>query len=322
MTQPAERQADGYDGARVLVTGATGFIGAHLVTALGAVGAEVHGVARRPPAVPLAGSTRLHLVDLADLAACRALIKSTRPDRIFHLASHVTGRQDLVSVVETLNGNLVSSVYLLTAVAEFAKPGSIVVAGSSEEPRGFSLGDPETAPYSPYAAAKLAQSAYAAFFRRTLGLPISHARIFMGYGPGQSDAKKLIPHVILSLLRGITPALSSGRRLADWTYIADIVDALMVLGLRSAGPSPAVPSLDIGTGTLTSVADIALQLRDIIAPAGHVSFGAAADRLYEAQHVADVVQSKALTEWQPAVDLETGLRRTVDWYRTHLNQFG
>ena len=317
MTKLAEDVAETYRGARVLVTGATGFIGTQLVAALGAGGADVQGVARRPPAMPLAGCAKLHLVDLSDLVACRALVQSTRPDRIFHLASHVTGRQDLISVVETLNANLVSSVHLLTAVAEFARPRSIVVAGSSEEPRAFSLADPQTAPYSPYAAAKLAQSAYAAFFRRTMGLPISHARIFMGYGPGQSDAKKLIPHVVSGLLRGQTPALSSGRRLADWTYISDIVDALLVLGLR-----PDVPSLDIGTGKLTSVADIAMQLRDIVDPATHISLGATPDRLHEAQHVADVAKSKALTGWQAAIDLDTGLRRTVDWYRAALNQFG
>ena len=312
MTNPA----DGYAGARVLVTGATGFIGAQLVAALGAANADVQGVARRMPAAPLAGCSKLLTVDLSDLAACRALIRSTRPDRIFHLASHVTGRQDLTSVVETLNGNLVSSVNLFTAVAEFAKPQSLVVAGSSEEPRQFTLDDPETAPYSPYAAAKLSQSAYAAFFRRTLGLPVSHARIFMGYGPGQSDAKKLIPYVVLSLLRGQTPALASGRRLADWTYISDIVDGLMVLGAR-----PDVPSLEIGTGRLTSVADVALKLRDIVDPARDVAFGAAADRLHEARHVADVARAKALTGWQPTVGLDDGLRRTVDWYRNALNQF-
>ena len=312
MTNPA----DGYAGARVLVTGATGFIGAPLAAALAVAGADVLGVARHVPAAPLTGCNEVRSVDLSDLAACRALIRSTAPDRIFHLASHVTGRQDLTSVVETLSGNLVSSVNLFTAVAEFAKPTSLVVAGSSEEPRHFTLDDPETAPYSPYAAAKLSQSAYAAFFRRTLGLPVSHARIFMGYGGGQADAKKLIPYVVSSLLRGQTPALSSGRRQADWTYITDIVDGLMVLGTR-----PDVPSLEIGTGTLTSVADIALKLRDIVDPARDVSFGLATDRLFEAPHVADVARTKALTGWQPAVGLDDGLRRTVDWYRKALNQF-
>ena len=72
---------------------------------------------------------------------------------------------------------------------------------------------------------------------------------------------------------------------------------------------------------MTSVADIALKLRDIVDPARDVSFGLATDRLFEAQHVADVARTKALTGWQPAVGLDDGLRRTVDWYRKALNQF-
>ena len=219
-------------------------------------------------------------------------------------------------MLATFSGNLAASVNLFTATAEFAKPRSIVVAGSSEEPRQFTLADPETAPASPYAAAKLGQSAYAAFFRRTIGLPISHARIFMGYGPAQRDTKKLVPYVTLSLLRGQVPALASGRRLADWTYVGDIVGGLLALGQR-----PDVASLEIGSGRLTSVGDIALKLRDIIDPAGRIAFGAEADRLHEPQRVADIAQSAALTGWQPAVDLDAGLRRTADWYRGALNQF-
>ena len=312
MTAPAER----YAGTRVLVTGATGFIGAHLVAALGGAGARVEGVARRRPEAPLEGCTTLHTADLADLGACRTLIQAVQPDHIFHLASHVAGRQDLATVLETFKANLAASVNLFTATAEFAKPKSIVVAGSSEEPRQFSLADPETAPGSPYAAAKLGQSAYAAFFRRTIGLPVSHARIFMGYGPAQHDAKKLVPYVTLSLLRGQIPALSSGRRRADWTYAGDIVDGLLVLGQR-----PDIVSLEIGSGTLTSVGDVALKLRDLIDPAAEISFDAEADRLHEPERVADIGQSAALAGWQPAVGLDEGLRRTVAWYRAALNQF-
>ena len=306
MTEPADR----YAGAHVLVTGATGFIGAHLAAALAQAGARVEGVARRRPDTPLQGCTVLHTADLADLTQCRALIRSVQPDYIFHLASHVAGRQDLATVLETFTANLAASVNLFTAAAELGKPKSIVVAGSSEEPRQFTLADPETAPTSPYAAAKLGQSAYAAFFRRTLGLPISHARIFMCYGPAQRDSKKLVPYVTLSLLRGQSPALASGRRLADWTYVGDVVDGLVRLGQR-----PDVVSLEIGSGRLTSVGDIALKLRDIIDPAAKIAFGAEADRLHEPQRFADIAQSLALVGWRPEVGLDDGLRRTVDWYR-------
>lgn len=300
----------------MLVTGASGFIGARLVETLGRAGAVVDGIARRQPERVLAGCNTFHAADLADMDACRALVRDVNPDHIFHLASTVTGRQELVHVLTTFNGNLVATVNLFTAIAERAKPKSVVVAGSSEEPRHFAITEPETAPYSPYAAAKLSQSAYTAFFRRTVGLPVSHARIFMGYGPAQHDARKLIPYVTLALLRRETPALSSGRRLADFTYIDDIVGGLLTLGAR-----PDVVTMDIGTGQLTSVADIALKLRDIVNPRGGIAFGAEADRVHELKLVAEVEQSAAATGWRPRVSLDEGLARTVAWYRSHARNF-
>lgn len=300
----------------MLVTGATGFIGGRLVEALGHAGAVVDGVARRKPEVAIAGEGKFHAVDLANMDACRTLVRNVRPDHVFHLASTVTGRQELQHVLTTFNGNLVATVNLFTAIAELAWPKSVVVAGSSEEPRAFSITEPETAPYSPYAAAKLSQSAYTAFFRRTIGLPVSHARIFMGYGPAQRDAMKLVPYVTLSLLRGEIPALSSGRRLADFTYLDDIVGGLLTLGAR-----PDVVSMDIGTGQLTSVADIALKLRDIINLHGDIAFGAEADRVHELKLVADTGHAAAATGWRPRVSLDAGLARTVAWYREHAGDF-
>ncbi|MEZ5857071.1 MAG: NAD-dependent epimerase/dehydratase family protein [Hyphomicrobiaceae bacterium] len=182
-----------YSGARVLVTGASGFIASRLAEALGRGGADVHGNARRTPPSPLPGVNMFHAADLANPDQCGNLIRTVRPDIVFHLASHVSGRQDLETVAATLNGNLVAAVNLLSSLSEAGTARAIVTAGSCEEPRDFRQADPETAPASPYAAAKLAASAYGGFFRKTMGLPVAHARIFMGYGPGQLDLVKLVP---------------------------------------------------------------------------------------------------------------------------------
>lgn len=303
-----------YSGTRVLVTGATGFIASHVMRALDQAGAEVVGVARRRATFALDGCSSFHQADLADLDACRALIKAARPDHIFHLASHVTGRQDLGTVIETFRANLSSTVNLLTAIAELSKPRSIVIAGSSEEPRVFSLADEQTAPTSPYAAAKLSSAAYAAFFRLTYALPISHARIFMIYGPGQRDLAKLVPYVTTELLRGRTPALASGRRRADWTFAEDAASGILALGLR-----PEVVSAEIGTGRLASVGEVAALLRDAIQPDATISIGTTADRLNETERVANVEETERLIGWRPMVTLGVGLARTVEWYRSALS---
>jgi len=110
---------------------------------------------------------------------------------------------------------------LLIAGAENSA-GRMVLAGSFEEPD-----EVDTAPCSPYAAAKWAASGYARMFHALYQVPVVVAKIFMVYGPGQLDYTKLIPYVTLSLLRGEAPMLSSGARLVDWIYVDDVVDGLI-----------------------------------------------------------------------------------------------
>jgi len=111
------------------------------------------------------------------------LVTSTRPDLVFHLASHVAGARDLALVAPMLRANLVAAVNLMTALAGTA-PVPTVLAGSIEEPR---VGE-EPTPSSPYAAAKAAASRYALLFHSLYGLPVTTLRIAMVYGPGQPDA--------------------------------------------------------------------------------------------------------------------------------------
>ena len=305
-----------YQGRKILLTGASGFIAARLAETLGVLGADVDGAARHAPKRELPGVARFHCVDLSEPAACRQLVEKVKPEIVFHMASHVSGRQDLATVGATLSGNLVTTVNLLTSLADVATAQSIVIAGSSEEPRTFEHGVAAAAPTSPYAAAKLGASAYAAFFRHTLGLPICHARIFMGYGPGQYDLAKLIPYVTVALLRGQTPKLSSGTRLADFTFIDDIVSGLLTLAAM-----PEIETLDFGTGRLTSVGEIAAKLRDIIDPGAQLGLGANADRINEPERKADIERSARLSGWQPKHSVADGLQATVDWYRQHLSSF-
>src|SRR5262249_52724773 len=131
-TAPADTARTWRD-SRGLVTGATGFIGSHLVRRLAGPGAEVDAGSRQPAArQQQASGQRWHAADLGDPEATTELIRSTSPDVVFHLASAVTGRRDVRLVRPTLQSNLTSAVNLLTAVV--GRQTRVVLAGSIEEP--------------------------------------------------------------------------------------------------------------------------------------------------------------------------------------------
>ncbi|HLK34254.1 MAG TPA: NAD-dependent epimerase/dehydratase family protein [Terriglobales bacterium] len=295
-------------GASVMVTGASGFIGSHLCGRLLHEGAQVFAVSR-DHRVSDNGSLVWQRANLADSAEVRQLLQAIHPDFIFHLAGHVSGAREPSQVLPTFYSNLASTVHLLTHAAETGMSSRIVIANSSEEPLGL---DHDSVPCSPYAASKWSARAYGRMFHELFATPVVMPRIFMTYGPDQKDGSKLVPYVILSLLRGETPRLTSGTRLADWIYVADVVEALL-----RAAVTPGIEgcSFDVGTGSLSSVRQVVEEILDITATSLQPSFGAVADRRLEQQRPADITFLTQRLGYQPTTSMREGLLQTIAWYR-------
>jgi UDP-glucose 4-epimerase len=306
---------------RALVTGARGFIGTALCRRLIASGVEVHAVSRNPPVgaqhwwrsvgrdmshPARATGVQWWKADLVELEAARGLIRAIRPDATFHLASLATGSRSLEMVLPIFQNNFMTALNLLVAAAEDSA-GRIVLAGSFEEPD-----EVDPVPCSPYAAAKWSASGYARMFRALYEIPVVIAKIFMVYGPGQSDHTKLIPYVTISLLRGNAPRLSSGVRLVDWIYVDDLVD-----GLIGCAQTPGIDgrTVELGSGELLSIREVVQQLSDLVVCTVDPQFGALPDRPFERVKKADIAESYKLIGWQPSTSLRAGLTRTVEWYK-------
>ena len=314
---------------KALVTGARGFIGSALCRRLIASDVEVHAVSRSPPAdaqhwwCSVAGNmshaaraTMIQWwnVDLVELEATRSLIRAIRPDATFHLASLVTGSRSLEMVLPIFQNNFMTAFNLLMAAAAENSAGRIVLAGSFEEPD-----EEDSVPCSPYAAAKWSASGYAQMFCALYQIPVVIAKMFMVYGPGQSDHTKLIPYVTTSLLRGDVPRLSSGVRLVDWIYVDDVVD-----GLIACAQTPGIDgrTVELGSGEMVSIREVVRQLSDLVVCTVDPQFGALPDRPFERVKKADIAESRKLIGWRPSTSLRTGLTRTVEWYKNELNLFG
>lgn len=294
-------------GQTVLVTGASGFIGEHLCARLHSTGAEVHGTSRSEQ--PDSNTLRWWQGDGANLADMQRILAAVKPDVIFHLASYASGDRSLEAVMPTLHGTLISTVNLLTLVAQMGCR-RLVLIGSLEEPE---LGNPIAS--SPYAAAKWSSSVYAQMFHQLYQVPVVVTRPFMVYGPAQ-NVSKLIPYVIRSLLQGEAPKLSSGQRQVDWIYVSDLIDGLIAV-TQTVGIEG--ETFEFGSSTLTPISTTVDYLNQLIDPSIKPLFGALSDRPMEQVRIADITSASDRLGWHPQTSLEDGLAQTVAWYAAHRN---
>lgn len=291
-------------GTRVLITGGSGFIGAHLCRRLIAQGHEVHATSRGGHARCGAGPIWWR-ADLANIDDAERIFASVKPAIVYHLAGMTGASPDLHLVLPTYHSLATSTVNVLTQATQQGCR-RIVLAGSLNEP--VASGAP--IPGSPYAAAKWIGSSYGRMFHSLYGAPVVNLRPFMTFGPGQ-DPGKLVPSVILSLLAGVSPRLTSGSVRGDWVFIHDVVDAFVA---AASCPGIEGQTLDLGTGALNSIRSIVETAAKIMDSATPLLFGAIPDRPIEQVIAADTGPATERLGWRATTSLEDGLRATAIWY--------
>ena len=296
-------------GQRVLVTGGTGFLASHLCRRLLEAGAEVH-VTSRHDHVSGSESLRWWRTNLSSAEEVRSLLAAIQPSVVYHLAGSVGAKPDLSLVLPTFESLLASTIHILIGATQFGCK-RIVLSGSLTEPGPPSL---HAVPSSPYAAAKWAASAYGRMFHALYQAPVVVALPFMTFGPGQNP-DKLVPSVILNLLRGEVPKLSSGLWEADWIYVGDVIQ-----GFLDAGIVPGIEgtTLELGSGTKLAIREIVEKIAALMETQIKPVFGAIPDRPREPVRVADTLETKRILGWAPTTSLSEGLQQTIQWYTKHM----
>jgi UDP-glucose 4-epimerase len=290
---------------KILITGGRGFIGTHLCNFIASRGGEVHATSRKIK-TQVEGGIYIWNIDLKNSIKVEELVKSIKPDLIFHLASIVKGSRDLNLVLPMLRNNLLTTVNILTA-ARKTECRKVILAGSMEEPNQRS----DAIPTSPYSVAKWATTGYGRMFHSLYDLPVVILRVFMVYGPGQFDFTKLIPYTIRETLSGRRPEISSGKRKVDWIYVQDVIDGYAAAALANKVDGAII---DIGSGERVSIKKIVTSITEMINPEIKPKFGVISDRKNEYSRIANVQKAFNLLKWVPKISIQDGLELTINWY--------
>jgi nucleoside-diphosphate-sugar epimerase len=290
-------------GTRVLVTGASGFLGRAAIHTLSLSGAEVHALARG--ASPAGTDVTWWQADLSSGAGVDAAFRGARPQVVWHLAGLADGRPTESLTLPTIQHNITGTANALIAARKYECRRFLYCSSMEEPDRGDGI------PYSPYGASKFAAGLYAQLYHRAFGLETVLLRPYLVYGPGQS-AGKVIPFVIRSLLGGTSPRLTSCSREVDAVFVDDVIRGFAA---ASFAPGIAGMKIDLGSGTLVTLREIIDSIAKHVGGSALPLYGALPDRPHETAQAADLAPARSLLGWHPRVPLVEGLRITVSHFR-------
>jgi nucleoside-diphosphate-sugar epimerase len=293
---------------RVLVTGATGFVGAQVLTLLRQRGFEVHAIGRQAPAD---SSITFHAADLLDPAGVGQALATSGATHLLHLAWYA---EPGLYWRSPLNLDWVAG--SLHLARRFAAAGGrrMVVAGTCAE---YAWGAPlfvenETPcrPATLYGCCKDALHRLLGAFSPTVPLSLAWGRVFFLYGPGEKPGR-LVSDAVNALLAGRTFPTSHGRQRRDFMHVADVAGAFAAL-LDSDVEGP----VNIGSGTAVPVRDVLEEVARFTGGADLIAFGARALAPDEPATIeASVKRLHDDIGFRPKYDLSQGIAQTVDWWR-------
>ncbi len=302
--------------AKVLITGASGFVGSNLARSLLSKGHEITLLLRQDHTPwrirDIRQDVRIEIADICDADTTGRVVRNAKAQWIFHLAAHgaYSWQRDIMRILQT---NVMGTANLIHACIKEGFEVFVNTGSSSEY--GFkdhAVGEHEPLePNSYYAVAKGSATMFCQYTARSLGLRIPTLRLYSAYGPFE-EPTRLIPTLILNGLGNRLPPLVNPDVARDFIYVDDVVNAyFLAVTTRQDDPGAIY---NVGSGlqtTIREVVDLACRLLNVsVEP----QWGSMQERIWDTDAwVADTKKIAEQLGWRAACSLEHGLRKMIDW---------
>ena len=304
-----------------VVTGGAGFIGSHTVEELVRRGETVVVLddlssGKEENLAEIRSKISFIKGSITDLEAVRKAVQSA--DYVLHLAARTSVPRSVKDPLETNKINVEGTLNVLVAARD-AKVKRVVFAASSsaygETPTLPKVESMQPAPISPYGVARYAGELYAQAFGHVYGLENVCLRYFNIFGPRQDPSSPysgVLAKFCSAFLEGTQPVVfGDGEQSRDFTYVDNAVAANL---LACTGPNASGKVFNIGTGGRVTLNQTLALLAKLSGASPEIKYDPPRDGdIRDSQ--ADISQARELLQYEPLVDFEEGLRRTLEWYR-------
>jgi NAD dependent epimerase/dehydratase len=314
---------------RVLVTGAGGFIGSHLAQRLVELGASTRALVHyNAPGTwgwldqsPIRDEVEVVAGDICDRDSLFQAMQGT--EIVFHLAALIAIPYSYHAPVSYVRTNVEGTLNVLQAARKNGV--KLVVHTSTSEVYGTARYVPidEAHPLqgqSPYSASKIGADKIAEAFHLSFDLPVTIVRPFNTFGPRQSD-RAVVPTIITQCLKGETVSLGNLHPTRDLNYVANTVEGFL---LAASTPESVGKTINLGTGKEITVGELAQLIARL---AGRtINIHVVEQRIRPPKSeverlVANNRLARTVLGWEPAVSLEMGLKKTIEWMHEHLGRY-
>lgn len=317
-----------YSGKTVLITGGAGCVGSNLSKRLSEYAGRVIILDNLDSAyewnIPQAENIEFIYGDILDDEVLKRVFKE-RPEYIFHLAAHFANQNSVDNPRLDLMVNGVGILKVLqyahlVGVKRFVYSSSGCGVYGLDSKMPFEEHDISVSLHTPYQVTKLLGELYTNYFHNLYDLPIVNARFFNVFGPGEVPGKyrNVIPNFFFWAMSGQSlPITGDGNETRDWTYVDDIVNGLIAMGIAKDAIGQAI---NLGSGKETRVIDMAYMVNELTENSKGVRFTPRRDWDAKTCLLSSIDKAEKILNYKPQLTFQQGMKKTYEWFVDNWNE--